>query len=74
MWLYPASSELKPYKNPGWDINAGIKTIGTGKFKPKVDEYYKIKLSVRGSDIKVYYDDKLEIGTRNKSQTLSGNG
>ena len=52
VWLYPASGELKLYKNPGWDINAGIKTIGAGKFKPKVDEYHKIKLSIRGSDIK----------------------
>ena len=52
VWLYPALGELKLYKNPGWDINAGIKTIGAGKFKPKVDEYHKIKLSIRGSDIK----------------------
>ena len=42
--------------------------MSTGKFKPKVDEYYKIKLSVRGSDIKVYYDDNLEIETKNKSR------
>ena len=42
--------------------------MSIGKFKPKVDEYYKIKLSVRGSDIKVYYDDNLEIETKNKSR------
>ena len=67
VWLYPTSGELKLYKNPGWDINAGIKTIGAGKFKPKVDEYHKVKLSMRGSDIKVYYDGNLEIEAKDKS-------
>ena len=67
VWLYPTSGELKLYKNPGWDINAGLETVGAGKFKPKVDEYHKVKLSMRGSDIKVYYDGNLEIEAKDKS-------
>ena len=34
--------------------------------QPEVDEYHKVKLSIRGSDIKVYYDDNLEIEAKNK--------
>ena len=67
VWLSPTSGELKLYKNPGWDINAGLETVGTGKFKPKIDEYHKVKLSMRGSDIKVYYDGNLEIEAKDKS-------
>jgi hypothetical protein len=66
VWLYPASGEIKLYKNPGWDINTGIATVGSGNFAPKVDEYHKVKLSMQGDSIKVYYDDKLEIDATDK--------
>lgn len=66
VWLYPASGELKLYKNPGWDINTGIATVGSGKFVPKVGEYHKVELSMKGDSIKVYYDGKLEIDATDK--------
>ena len=25
VWLYPASGDLQLFKNPGWDINTGLK-------------------------------------------------
>ena len=67
VWLYPASGEIQLYKNPGWNINAGLETVGTGIFKPEVNKYHTLKLSMRGSDIKVYYDGKLEIEAKDKS-------
>ena len=66
VWLYPGSGEVKLYTNPGWDINAGIATVGAGKFAPKVDEYHKVKLSMKGDAIKVYYDDKVIIDATDK--------
>ncbi|MFQ6042847.1 MAG: family 16 glycoside hydrolase [Candidatus Poribacteria bacterium] len=66
VWLYPASGEIKLYKNPGWDINTGIATVGSGNFAPKVDEYHKVKLSMKGDSIKVYYDGKVIIDATDK--------
>ncbi len=61
IWLYPGSGEIKLYKNPGWDINTGLATVGAGNFAPKVDEYHKVKLSMKGDSIKVYYDGKVVV-------------
>ena len=66
IWLYPGSGEIKLYKNPGWDINTGLATVGSGNFAPKVDEYHKVKLSMKGDSIKVYYDGKVVIDGTDK--------
>ena len=57
LWLYPANSDMKLYKNPGWDINTGIATLGTATFSPEVDEYHTLKLKCEGNNITVFYDD-----------------
>ncbi len=58
IWLYPASGEVKLYKNPGWDINTGLGTVGQATYQPEVDEFHTLKLSCHGDTIKVFYDGK----------------
>ena len=55
------------FKNPGWDINTGLKQVGAGKFKAEVNKYHKVKLSMQGSKIQVYYDGKLVIDAKDES-------
>ena len=56
LWLYPGNSDMKLYKNPGWDINTGLATLGTAPFSPEVDEYHTLKLKCEGNTITVFYD------------------
>lgn len=61
MWLYPGDSIIRLYKNPGWDINTGIVTLGESPYKPAVDEFHKVKIVCSGQNLEVYYDDERKI-------------
>jgi hypothetical protein len=61
VWLYPASSKMNLFSNPGWDINTALKNHGEAAYKPEVDKWHKVKLSFQGTTIKVFYDGKQMI-------------
>ncbi len=61
VWLYPGDSIIRLYKNPGWDINAGIVTLGEAPYKPAINEFHKVKIICSGQNIEVYYDDDRKI-------------
>jgi hypothetical protein len=58
VWFYPGDGTIKLYKNPVWDINTGLSTLGQAAYKPAVDEFHTVKLSCQGDTIEVFYDDK----------------
>lgn len=58
VWLYPANNNMKLYKNPGWDINAGLVTLGEAPYEPEIDEFRSLKMKCEGDTISVYYDDE----------------
>lgn len=58
LWFYPGNSNMKLYKNPVWDINTGLATLGEAAYKPTVDEFHTIKLKCEGDTIAVFYDDE----------------
>jgi len=66
IWLYPGSGNIKLYKNPGWDINTGLQTLGEAPYDPTVNEFHTLKLSCQGDTIKVFYDDKEVISANDK--------
>ena len=64
VWLYPGNSNIKLYKNPGWDINTALSTLGEAPFSPKVDEYHTVGLKCEGDVISVLYDGKEIISAK----------
>jgi hypothetical protein len=66
LWLYPGSGNMTLYKNPGWDINTGIATLGTAPLAAEVDEYHTLKLKCAGDTITVFYDGKEMISAQDK--------
>jgi hypothetical protein len=56
LWLYPGNGNMKLYKNPGWDINTGLSTLGEAAYKPDVDEFHTLKIACEGDTITVFYD------------------
>ena len=58
VWLYPGSSKMNLFSNPGWDINTNLKDHGVAPYKPEVNKWHKVKLSFKGNNIKVFYDGK----------------
>ncbi|MCG9132153.1 hypothetical protein J5I95_10770 [Candidatus Poribacteria bacterium] len=74
VWLYPGSSKMNLFSNPGWDINTGLVNHGEAAYKPEVDKWHKVKLSFQGTTIKVFYDGKEMIDVKNnlyKSGTVA---
>lgn len=63
-WFYPGDSTIKLYKNPGWDINTGIVTLGQASYKPEIEKYHTLGLSCQGDTIKVFYDGKELISAK----------
>jgi len=66
VWLYPGDSKMNLYKNPGWDINAGLQTLGQAAYKPDVDKFHTLKISCQGPTIKVFYDGEEAITAEDK--------
>lgn len=64
IWLYPGTSKINLYKNPGWDINTGLSNMGEAPYKPDIKEYHTVKLSCLGDSITVYYDDDEVISVK----------
>ncbi len=64
LWLYPGNSNMKLYKNPGWDINTGLATLGEAAYSPEIDEFHTIKLKCEGDTITVFYDDEEVISAK----------
>ncbi len=64
VWLYPGRSNITLYKNPGWDINAGLANLGEATYDPEVDEFHIIKLKCEGDNITVFYDDEEVISAK----------
>jgi len=71
LWLYPANSNMKLYKNPGWDINTGLSELGSGAYEPDTEKYHKLKIKCEGDNITVYYDDD-EIISANDNEHKAG--
>ena len=64
LWLYPAGSNMKLYKNPGWDINTGLSTLGEAAYKPDVGEFHTLKMVCQGDNITVFYDGEEMISAQ----------
>jgi len=64
VWLYPGDNSIKLYKNPGWDINTGLVTLGQNTYKAEVEKFHTVKLSCQGDTIKVFYDGKELISAK----------
>ncbi len=71
LWIYPGNSNMKLYKNPGWDINAGLVTLGEAPYDPDLDEFYTLKLVCEGDSITVFYDGE-EVISVEDSEYKSG--
>ncbi len=56
LWIYPGNGNMKLYKNPGWDINTGLVTLGEAVYSPEVDEFHTVKIKCEGDTITVFYD------------------
>ena len=63
--------KMNLFSNPGWDINTGLQNHGEAPYKPEVDKWHKVKLSFSGTTIKVFYDGKMMIETKD-NQYKSG--
>jgi hypothetical protein len=61
VWLYPGSSKMNLFSNPGWDINTGLQNHGEAPYKPEANKFHSVGLSFEGSVIKVLYDGKVLI-------------
>ena len=71
VWFYPGDGTIKLYKNPVWDINTGLSTLGQAAYKSAVDEFHTVKLNCQGDTIKVFYDGK-EIISAEDSEHKEG--
>ena len=64
VWIYPADSKINLYKNPAWDINTGLTSLGQAAYKAEAGKFHTIKLSCIGDDIRVSYDGKEIIAAK----------
>ena len=55
---------MKLYKNPGWDINTGLSTLGEAAYSPEVDEFHTLKMVCKGDTITVFYDGEEMISAQ----------
>lgn len=64
VWFYPGDSRINLYKNPVWDINTGLSTLGQSPYTPDTGKFHTVKLSCAGDTIKVFYDGKELISAK----------
>ena len=64
VWFYPGDSKMNLYKNPGWDINTGLTSLGQAAYKAEAGKFHTVKLSCIGDDIRVSYDGKEIIAAK----------
>jgi hypothetical protein len=72
VWIYPTQGVLKLFRIGQWNIDADLTQLGQSGTIPIDLQPHRLRLSFKGSQIDVYYDDLLMIQATDSSYSSGG--